>query len=141
MALYKIENDNCLGVSHSGPVNIKSEGFVELSDEEVIFSNLGKKFPDAAEYAEYQRARLAGIADPQSKDGLAKPHYDKLIDIITASGNIEGVSKTRLIQAYHYNMSYSLITKNNTAEAKEYAAKILAIAPDHTQAKQVSALK
>ena len=35
MALYKIENDNCLGVSHSGPVNIKSEGFVELSDEEV----------------------------------------------------------------------------------------------------------
>lgn len=112
-----------------------------IAEGDQIFSNLGKKFPDAAEYAEYQRARLAGIADPQSKDGLAKPHYDKLIDIITASGNIEGVSKTRLIQAYHYNMSYSLITKNNTAEAKEYAAKILAIDPDHTQAKQVSALK
>ncbi len=35
MALYKIENDICLGWSHSGPVNVESEGFVELSDAEV----------------------------------------------------------------------------------------------------------
>lgn len=36
MALYKIENDICLGWSHSGGVNIESEGFVELSEEEVM---------------------------------------------------------------------------------------------------------
>ena len=35
MALYSIENDTCLGISHSGAVNVESEGFVELSDEEV----------------------------------------------------------------------------------------------------------
>lgn len=35
MALYSIENDTCLGISHSGAVNIESEGYVELSDEEV----------------------------------------------------------------------------------------------------------
>ena len=36
MALYRIENDTCLGISHSGPVNVESEGFIELSDEEVV---------------------------------------------------------------------------------------------------------
>ena len=35
MALYSIENDTCLGISHSGAVNVESEGYVELSDEEV----------------------------------------------------------------------------------------------------------
>ena len=36
MALYSIENDTCLGISHSGAVNVESEGYVELSDEEVV---------------------------------------------------------------------------------------------------------
>ena len=36
MALYSIENDTCLGISHSGAVNVESDGFVELSDEEVV---------------------------------------------------------------------------------------------------------
>ena len=36
MALYSIENDTCLGITHSGgAVNVESEGYVELSDEEV----------------------------------------------------------------------------------------------------------
>ena len=35
MALYSIENDTCLGISHSGAVNVESEGYVELSDKEV----------------------------------------------------------------------------------------------------------
>lgn len=36
MALYRIENDTCLGITHSGgAVNVESEGYVELSDEEV----------------------------------------------------------------------------------------------------------
>ena len=36
MALYSIENDTCLGITHSGgAVNVESEGYVELLDEEV----------------------------------------------------------------------------------------------------------
>ena len=35
MALYRIEDDFCLGWSHSGPVNIKCKGFVELTEDEV----------------------------------------------------------------------------------------------------------
>jgi len=35
MALYSIESDVCLGMSHSGPVNVEGESAVELSDDEV----------------------------------------------------------------------------------------------------------
>ena len=35
MALYSIKNETCLGMSHSGAVNVNSEGYVDLSDEEV----------------------------------------------------------------------------------------------------------
>lgn len=35
MALYDIEFDSCLGMSHYGPVNISGRSKVELSDEEV----------------------------------------------------------------------------------------------------------
>ena len=36
MALYRLENDTCLGITYSGgAVNVESEGYVELSDEEV----------------------------------------------------------------------------------------------------------
>ena len=35
MALYSIESEQCLGISHSGAVNVNGESAVELSDEEV----------------------------------------------------------------------------------------------------------
>ena len=35
MALYSIESEQCLGMSHSGAVTVNGESAVELSDEEV----------------------------------------------------------------------------------------------------------
>lgn len=35
MALYSIESEQCLGISHSGAVTVHGESAVELSDEEV----------------------------------------------------------------------------------------------------------
>ena len=35
MALYSIESEQCLGMSHSGEVTVKGKSTVELSDEEV----------------------------------------------------------------------------------------------------------
>lgn len=33
MALYSIESEHCLGISHSGAVTVNGESAVELSDE------------------------------------------------------------------------------------------------------------
>ena len=76
--------------------------------------------------------------DPTSQKGLAKPFYDKVIELITSNSSMDNISKNRLIQAYHYNMSYALIIQKDNATAKSYAAKILALDPDHDAAKQVS---
>ena len=114
---------------------------VQFANADKTFADLATKFADAAEYATHQRARIAGQLDPDSKAGLAKPFYDQLINIITTDGRIEGASKSRLIEAYRYNMAYSLLIQNNTASAKNYAAKILEQDPENEQAKAVSELK
>lgn len=108
-----------------------------LKESDKVFADLAVKKPKAAEFAYFQRARIAGQLDPTSQQGLAKPFYDKVIELITA-GEYDEISKGRLIQAYHYNMSYALIIKKDTETAKSYAAKILTLDPEHEAAKQVS---
>lgn len=109
---------------------------VEKADK--VYADLAEKFEDAAEFAAFQRARVAGVIDPDLKKGAAKPHYDKLIEIILKDGRIEGTSKSRLIQAYLYNMIYALQIKNDTATSKEYANKVLELDPENEQAKMVA---
>lgn len=109
-----------------------------IKEADKIFADLEAKKPNAAAYANYQRANLANVLDPNIQQGLAKPFYDKVIALIPLSSDLDESSKTYLKTAYYYNMSYSLHIKKNTAEAKEYAAKILAIDPDFEPAQQVN---
>ncbi len=117
----------------------EQEETVKKADQ--VYADLAEKFPDAQEFAYYQRARLTGITDPDLKKGLAKPYYDKLIEVILADGTPEGTSLTRLMQAYQYNMIYALQILDNIPSSKEYAEKILELEPDNEQAKMVMTLK
>lgn len=112
---------------------------VEQADK--AFEQLQEKFPDAAEFAVFQRARVAGIVDPDLKFGKAKPFYDQLIDIILKDGRIENATKTRLLQAYQYNMIYALQIKDDIETSKMFANKILELEPENEQAKLVSSMK
>ena len=112
---------------------------VEKADK--VYADLAGRFEDAAEFAAFQRARVAGIIDADLKKGAAKPHYDQLIDIILKDGRIEGTSKSRLTQAYLYNMVYALQIKDDIPTSKEYAKKVLELDPENAQAKMVSELK
>lgn len=117
------------------------EQLAAIAKADKTYADLAAKFADAAEFAAYQRARVAGIVDPELKKGSAKQYYDQLIDIILKDGRIEGTSKTRLIQAYQYNMIYALQTKNDVATSKDFASKILVLDPANEQAKLVSTMK
>ena len=66
MALYSIENDTCLGITHSGcAVNVESEGYVELSDEEVKklkakikkITTLAKKYKEKKEKEQKENSK------------------------------------------------------------------------------------
>ncbi len=117
----------------------QQEETVQQADK--VYADLAEKFEDAQEFAYFQRARVAGITDPDLLKGAAKPYYDKLIEIIIADGNIEGTSLTRLLQAYQYNMIYELKTNNDVSKSKEYAGKVLELDPENEQAQMVASLQ
>jgi tetratricopeptide (TPR) repeat protein len=78
------------------------------------------------------RARVNSLLDPETDLGLAKPYYEKVIEILEQPGKN---NKKELIEAYQYFGYYNYVKKEK-AEAKNYWAKILALDPNHAVAKQ-----
>ena len=112
---------------------------IKKADE--VFAQIAAEFPNFEQSVTAQRAKLAFILDPEDKSGLAKPHYDKLIELIMALDQKEESDNRQLVEAYTYNMVYYLKTKDDIATSKEYAKKILAIDPSNAMATQVAGLK
>lgn len=102
-----------------------------------IYAELAEKFDGAVEYANFMRARVNGQMDPDQSKGLAKPYYEKLVELLGSKTNLDGTEKARLKESYHYLISYYFIQKEDKATAKEYAAKMLVIDPENQIAKQV----
>lgn len=104
---------------------------------DAVYGQLVEKFPNAAEYALFMRARLnASILDPETKEGLAKPFYEQLASSIEKHPSLDDADKARLIECYRYMAYYNFLQKNNTA-AKEFANKILKIDPNNEDAKNI----
>ena len=76
------------------------------------------------------RARVYSNLDPDTKEGLAKPYYEKLVE--KASADSLKYSKD-MLEAYNYLGYYYLVTKNY-CESLEYWDKILGIDPTNENA-------
>ena len=83
------------------------------------------------------RARLNTQLDPDSKQGLAKPYYEKLIDLIAPRADKDATERARLIESYRYMIAYYFIVQDDKATAKDYAQKLIEIDPENEIAKQV----
>ena len=108
---------------------------------DATYATLAEKFDGAAEYATFMRARVNGQMDPDQSKGLAKPFYEKLVELIGPKTELDATEKARLKESYHYLISYYFIQKDDKATAKEYAAKMLTIDPENEIAKQVMETK
>ena len=108
---------------------------------DATYATLAEKFDGAAEYATFMRARVNGQMDPDQSKGLAKPFYEKLVELIGPKAELDATEKARLKESYHYLISYYFIQKDDKATAKEYAAKMLTIDPENEIAKQVMETK
>ena len=104
---------------------------------DAVYNDLTNKFENAAEYATFMRARLNTQLDPDSKQGLAKPYYEKLIDLIAPRADKDATERARLIESYRYMIAYYFIVQDNKATAKNYAQKLIEIDPENEIAKQV----
>jgi tetratricopeptide (TPR) repeat protein len=85
------------------------------------------------------RAQANSLQDPEIKQGLAKPHYEKYIEVAKAD---PAKNKDGLAEAYRYLGSYYSI-KGDKAQALSNFQQAVAVKPDDAQAadavKQLSA--
>ena len=102
---------------------------------------MGEKFPIQAIYAAYQCATMNNKLDKTGEKGLAKPDYQKVVDLLANKADRNNGENTMLKYSYHYLMSNAFIYGKNKALAKEYADKILAIDPEYAPALQIKDLK
>ena len=101
------------------------------------YADLAEKFEQAQEYALFMRARVNGQMDPDQSKGLAKPFYEKLVELIGPKAELDNTERARLKESYHYLISYYFIQKNDKETAQQYAQKMLTIDPENDIAKQV----
>ena len=106
-----------------------------------IYENMQSKYADIDDFIAFQRARIGMYMDPESKLELAKPHYEKLVELIEAKEEKEKTDTTRLIEGYRYLINYYLNIKDDTATAKKIAQKLQNIDPENEIAKMVLGLK
>ena len=106
-----------------------------------IYAALAEKYPAQKAYATYKRASLRNSLDNNMEKSLAKPDYQKLVEILAAKSDRTKGENTMLKYSYHYLMANAYLINKDVAGAKTYAEKILAIDPDYQPAKDIMNLK
>lgn len=74
----------------------------------------------------FWRARTNSQLDPESTQGLAKPYYEKIIEITQSNPQRYA---GELVESYKYLAYYNYIHEDLPA-AKEYFEKVLQVTPD-----------
>ena len=97
----------------------------QLYEQAIYFDS---NYKDA--YLKYAQAYKSAM-DPETTEGLAKPYYEKVVDVLLAKN--EPRYNSALIECYSY-LGYYYLLKSDYATSKEYWNKILAIDPTNATA-------
>ena len=130
----------------------------ELQKEELIkadslFKELSVQVPNS--YVSYfWRARVNSMLDPETTKGLAKPYYEKVIEIGSVQPERykrELIESYKYLGYYHYVIADAITTKNNgnpdpakeeCGEAKLFFSKVLMLdAKDEVALKALESIK
>lgn len=96
-----------------------------------VFANVAERTPNSY-LGSFWRARINALADPETTEGLAKPHYEAALKVL--EGN-ENAPKSVIIECESY-LGYYYFVKEQFEESKVYWQKILQIDPENSTAKQ-----
>ena len=83
------------------------------------------------------RAKANANLDPDSKLGLAKPYYEKVVEMGEVDSTSRVKYKKELTEAYRYLGAYYFLVAADKNTAIGFWEKVLAIVPDDQQAKKV----
>ncbi len=127
---------NCKGATTIDYFNLGRSYFYaeEFHEADSAFAKLNEVSPKYATGFLW-RAKANSYIDSTSELGLAKPFYEKYLEVTTADtvGLSGGKYKAGMIEAYRY-LAYYYILKNDKTNTKIYLNKILEIDPKDPQA-------
>ncbi len=124
-------------VQHGDALTDSVAKMEKLAQAEAVYADMAEKIPDAVQYATFWRARVNVMMDPESKAALAKPHYEKLVELILANdGERSKSDKARLVESYRYLGAYYWLVVNDKETADTFFNKILEIDPENPVAIQ-----
>ncbi len=106
-------------------------GNFQTSDS--VFAIYSEKYPDQ-DFGYYWRARSNAAIDSTMEQGLAVPHYLKVIEIGEADTTLK--SKKHLIESYGYLAGYEANQNKDYAAAIQYFEKLLQLDPENESAKK-----
>lgn len=139
---YILSNNASIYMAQAGDANTSADDKVAaLAKADAIYAKIAENFPSVADFATYQRSHIPFQIDPEDKAGNAKPHYEKLIEIINAKSEKADTDINRLKESYQYLAVYYLKIANDTPKSKEAAAKLQEIDPSNELAKTILSLK
>ncbi len=101
-----------------------------------VFGLYMTKYPEDA-FGAYMRARSSEGIDTTNEQGLARPYYQKVIDIYDTATD-KSTSKDYIIPAYRYMLAYSYNIQKDKETAIKYNNKILEIDPNDETAKKTA---
>ena len=93
-----------------------------------------QKYPEQA-FGYYWRARSNVAIDTAMAEGLAVPHYQKLIEVL-AKDSVNSNYKKWMSEAYGYLAAYEANTQKDYAEAIGYFEKVLNVDPENENARK-----
>ncbi|HEV7331496.1 MAG TPA: tetratricopeptide repeat protein [Flavisolibacter sp.] len=110
----------------------------EYPAADTVFGMYVAKYPEQS-FGYYWRARVNAVRDTGMKEGLAIPHYQKLVDVLQSEEPNEN-NKKWLLEAYNYMAAYETNTTKNYDAAINYFDKVLELNPEDADAKKYKAM-
>lgn len=130
---YYTGNENATNVDlfNWAIAHYRSDNFV-MADS--VFGIYIQKYPEQS-FGYYWQAKSKALRDPEMKEGLAVPAYQKLIEVLGQDTTDVNYTKW-MIEAYGYLAAYEANTNNDYATAVEYFEKVLEFDPVNEDAKK-----
>lgn len=99
-----------------------------------VFGLYVTKYPEQS-FGYYWRAKANASLDKEMKEGLAVPHYQKLVEVLSKDPSNSNYKKW-LSEAYGYMAAYEANTEKDYKEAIVYFEKVLEVDPGNEDAKK-----
>ena len=104
-----------------------------LQAADSVFALVARQAPDSYLGDMWALRGTNSAMDPETTEGLAKPYYEKVAEMLLAKN--EPRYNSALIECYSY-LGYYYLLKSDYPVSKEYWNKILAIDPTNATAKK-----